>query len=155
MNENIKIKIDITAEFWDKLPMVDVILDNKLIHQHVIDQKKYVILHNIELELGKSHHLKLKRYNKTDDQCKIIDGEKKDQYIILDRVALDGIDVENLIWSRSWYEPDYPSIWKKEQEQSGIVLEKKIIGETWLSHNGEWNFEFFSPFYRFVINQFE
>lgn len=153
--ERIKIEIDITAEFWDKPPMVDIIVDNKVIHKHTIDQKKYVIAHEVDLELDKPHCLQIKRYNKTDDQCKIIDGEKKDQYIIIDQVSLDGINVENLIWSRSWYEPEYPAHWKQEQEQAGIMLEQKIIGETWLSHNGVWNFEFSSPFYRFVIKQFQ
>lgn len=154
MIEKIKIVIDITCEFWDQPPLVDLIINDTMLGSHRIDSKKYVIEHYAELELEKSHLLKLKRYNKSDDQCTIVDGNKKDQYIILDRVSIDGIDVQNLIWSRSWFEPQYPELWRMQQEEAGVQLEDKVLGETWLSHNGVWNFEFTSPFYRYVIKQF-
>ena len=153
--ERIKISVDITAEFWDQPPMVDVFIDGICIGQHVIDSKKYHIEHEVLMRLDANHKLQLKRYNKSDDQCKVVDGEQKDQYIILDRICIDGIDIQNLVWSRGWYEPDYPMVWKQQQELAGTVLESKIIGETWLSHNGMWNFDFFSPFYKFVISQFK
>lgn len=155
MFERVKIIIDITAEFWDQPPMIDLVINDTLIGKHVIDKKHYVIDHSVDLEISRSHKLKLKRYNKSDDQCTIVDGNKKDQYVILDRVSIDGIDIQNLIWSRSWYEPQYPEVWKQQQEQAGTMLEEKVIGETWLSHNGVWSFEFTSPFYLYVIKQFK
>jgi len=82
-------------------------------------------------------------------------GSRFDQYVILNQVCIDGIDVQNLIWHRSWFEPIYSTVWKQQQIDAGVALEEKIIGETWLSHNGTWKFEFFSPFYKFIISQFE
>lgn len=154
MVERIKIKIDLIAEFWDKFPMIDIILDDRMISQHIIDKKLYTIENIVELDLDQDHILQIRRYNKSDDQCVTINDEKKDQYVILDRLSIDDIDVQNLIWNRSWYEPVYPEIWKKEQESEGLSLEDRVIGEIWWSHNGMWNFKFYSPFYKFVISQF-
>ena len=154
MNEKIKIQIKLTAEFWDKFPIVDLVLDNNRISHHVIDKKQYVIEDVVELEMDKPHLLQLRRSNKSDDQCIEINNQKQDQYVIIDEVSIDGINVENLIWNRSWFEPQYPVLWAEQQKENGIELETKVIGETWLSHNGVWNFEFFSPFYKFVISQF-
>jgi hypothetical protein len=154
MHECIKVKIVLTAEFWDLFPMIDLIIDGITVSQHIIDQKKYTIEDTVDLAMDQPHLLQIRRKNKSDDQCMIVDGEKKDQYVIIDEVVIDGIDVQNLIWDRCWYEPEYPEIWADQQKKAGVVLESKVIGETWLSHNGIWNFEFSSPFYKFVIRQF-
>ena len=120
-----------------------------------MNKKFYTVEETVELELNMPHVLQIHRYNKSDDQCVTIEGHKKDQYVIIDNVIIDGIDVQNLIWSRGWYEPEYPVLWASEQAQAGIELETKVLGETWLAHNGIWNFVFSSPFYKFVISQFE
>lgn len=154
MVENIKIQIMLRSEFWDKPPMIDLLINDIKIAHHTIDQKKYSIEDNLSLELGQPHHLKLRRHNKSDDQCVNSDGCTKDQYVIIDTVIIDGMDVQNLIWDRSWYEPQYPKVWAQQQMAAGTNLETKVKGQTWLSHNGVWNFTFFSPFYKFVISQF-
>jgi len=152
--ERIKIKINFFAEFWDQYPMIDISIDSIKISTHIINERYHTVESTVDLEMDKSHLLQIHRYNKSDDQCRIIDGEKKDQYIIIKNLLIDGIDIKNLIWSRSWYEPHYPESWVKEQIQAGIDLESKVLGETWLSHNGIWNFRFSSPVYKFIISQF-
>ena len=154
MIERIEIQINLSGEFWDKFPMIDLILDTDVISRYTINQKKFCIKQIVDLELQKPHRLQLYRYNKFDNQCVIVENKKKDQYVIIDDIMIDGINIQNLIWSRCWYEPEYPEMWAKQQNEKGIELETKIIGETWLSHNGTWNFDFSSPFYKFVISQF-
>lgn len=155
-SETIKFEIDFTSEFWDLPPLVEISIDNEIKWQGALDQKKYCVAFFSDLMFGQNHHMKIKRSGKNEDQCKLNeDGSRLDQYAIIDRVRIDDLDIENLIWSRSWYEPEYPVLWKQQQEQQGIVLKKQVIGETWLSHNGTWNFIFSSPFYKFVISQFE
>lgn len=155
MHEQIKIKINLIAEFWDRKPMVDMLVDKTVISRHIIDQKHYVIENTVDLEMNQTHLLQMHRYNKSDDQCVMNDdGKKKDQYIIIRDIVIDGINVQNLVWDRSWYEPEYPETWADEQKKDGVALEPTVKGETWLSHNGMWNFEFSSPFYKFVIKQF-
>lgn len=154
MQERIKVRIVLTAEFWDSFPMVDLIMDGVTISQHVINQKTYTIEDTVDLAMDHPHLLQIRRKNKSDDQCIIVDGKQKDQYIIIDEVIIDGVNVQNLIWDRCWYEPEYPETWATQQKNAGVDLESKIIGETWLSHNGNWYFEFSSPFYKFVIGQF-
>jgi len=154
VQERILIKIDIIAQFWHHPPMIDMLIDGVVVSQDVIDKKKYSIKNTVNLDINQIHLLQLRRYNKSDDQCVIVDGIKKDQYVIIDSVVIDGVNIQNLIWHRSWYEPQYPEVWAEQQKSAGVDLEPKVIGETWLSHNGTWNFEFSSPFYKFVISQF-
>jgi len=155
MTENIKFEFYFTAEFWDLLPKIDIFVNHLLEGTYHVDKNKYYVCFFKKLDLNQSHLLSIKRYNKNDSQCTVeSDGTKKDQYIIIDRVVIDGIDIQNLIWDRSWYEPEYPEVWKQQQISSGIELETSVPGEVWLSHNGIWYFKFRSPFYQFVIDQF-
>lgn len=154
MIEAIEIQIDLTAVFWDRFPEADLLIDHVEISKHVIDRPKYQIKNTVSLAMDQPHFLQLSRRGKSDDQCRVVDGQQKDQYIIIDRVSIDGIDIQNLVWSQSWYEPEYPDAWSDQQRAAGIDLETKVLGETWLSHNGVWNFGFSSPFYKFLIDQF-
>ncbi len=156
MKERIRFEFDIRSEFWDKFPMIEISVDDRIKCTKTLDQKQCKLSFEDDLEFDRPHTVSLKRFNKTDDQC-VIDnnGSRFDQYVILNQVCIDGIDVQNLIWHRSWFEPIYSTVWKQQQIDAGVALEEKIIGETWLSHNGTWKFEFFSPFYKFIISQFE
>lgn len=156
MTETIRFQMYIKSEHWDRYPMIDISVDGVITCQKTLDQSYQIIEFDCVLNLDRQHTLSIKRYNKSDDQCMIMpDATRKDQYIIIDKVIIDGIDIQNLVWHRSWFEPDYPEPWAQQQKKSGIELASKIIGETWLSHNGTWFFEFTSPFYKFVISQFE
>lgn len=155
MLERISIVIGLTTEFWDKPPMIDLLVDGVIIATHIINNKTYKIKTTVDLGLGQEHVLQLHRYNKSEGQCVIGDQIKKDQYVIVNDVIIDGINVQNLIWDRCWYEPEYPAVWAQQQQDAGVVLQSKVVGETWLSHNGTWHFVFSSPFYKFVIKQFE
>lgn len=143
------------AEFWDQPPYVDISIDQVPLWTGPVNLKNQTIKFAHTLECNQLHTITIRRYNKTDDQCVILNnGQRQDQYLIINQVIIDEIDIQNLIWHRSWYEPEYPELWAREQQAQGIKLEPKVIGETWLGHNGSWHFQFTSPFYQYVINQF-
>jgi hypothetical protein len=154
MTETIDFQIEFTAEFWDLKPKIDIFVDEDLVWTDYISEKKCRAFFTKTLTLDKNHTLKIDRSNKHDHQCQLSDNMPKDQYVIIDQVIIDGIDVQNLIWHRSWYEPRYSDTWKQTQVINGVVLEETVIGETWFGHNGTWYFNFTSPFYQFVIGQF-
>lgn len=153
--EKISFELCFRSIYWDLPPVVEVLIDSVSICKEPAVNKEHCIKFFRELDFGQ-HQLQISRSNKFDDQCKISDdGIMQDQYIVLEKIKIDGIDIQNLIWYRSWYEPDYPKEWAAQQKAKGIDLESKAIGETWWSHNGIWRFDFFSPFYKFVISQFQ
>jgi hypothetical protein len=156
MKENIKFEFELTAEFWDLPPIIDIRINQLLIQTHVVNQKKYNICFFHSLDLGEKYELSIYRYNKDDSQC-VIDsnGLTKDQYLIIDKIKIDNVDIQNLIDDRSWYKPEYPVEWAKQQIERGHKLEDTVPGELWLSHNGTWYFNFTSPFYQYIINQFK
>lgn len=155
MKEKIKFNFNVTSEFWDLPPKIDILVNQDIIWSGPVDSPRQDIVVFHELTLGQDYVLSIRRYNKDNTQCKVSeDGSIKDQYLILNSVKIDDIDIQNLIWHNSWFEPIYPTEWALQQQQQGIILEDKVPGETWLSHNGTWYFKFSSPFYKFVINQF-
>lgn len=155
MTETIKFQFAFVSEFWDLPPSVEIYIDQDLVYQGLVDNKKQTIEFSKTLELGCPHTISLHRGNKLPGQCVLLsDGSRKDQYLIIEQVKIDNIDIQNLIWHSCWYEPAYPKQWQDEQLAKGHSLESKITGETWLGHNGVWKFEFTSPFYQFVIDQF-
>lgn len=157
MKEKIKFNFYLTAEFWDQYPLIDICIDNVcVINKLAINQKNFNISFFNELSLDQEHLLTVYRYNKDDSQC-IIDskGIKKDQYVILDQLLVDDINIQNLIWHHSWYCPRYSDSYQQSQKNNAIPLESIVPGELWWSHNGVWNFKFFSPFYKFIISQFK
>lgn len=155
MNENITFEIHFLSSWWDKPPLVEILIDSHQVHHAALSNGPQVIAVRSSCDFDHPHRLSIRRYNKTDDQCIVADGQIiKDQWTIIERVFIDGIDIKNLIEDRSWYEPDYSTAWQAEQLQKGVEIESKIKGELWLSHNGIWHFDFTSPFYKFVISQF-
>jgi hypothetical protein len=155
MQEQINFKFNLTSEYWDLPPKLDISINDQLYWSGAVTEKNQTIEFWANLELHQSHLIAINRYNKFDNQCQISeDGSRQDQYVIINQVIIDNIDIQNLIWHNSWFEPSYPEPWADQQLKQGIVLEEKIPGETWFGHNGLWYFQFTSPFYQFVINQF-
>lgn len=142
------IQFDITFEtvFWDRPPAVDIRIDDVLYASKVIDEPT-TISFKAELSLDCVHRLVVTRSGKSDDQC----VDNKDQYLLLSKVKIDLIDIKNIVFTRSYFEPVYPEPWATQQKNQGVVLEQRVIGETWLSHNGNWVLEFDSPFYQYLF----
>ena len=144
--EKIKFEFVLRPEYWDKPPYIQIFIDEEIKFDDSITETLHIVFDS-NLDPG-LHQIKIVRSNKTNDQC--IDG--KDQKIHLDKVVIDGINIRNIIWHYSWYEPEYPQPWALFQLKQGIKLEKKVIGETTFGHNGTWNLNFTSPFYSYVMD---
>ena len=95
----------------------------------------------------KLQKLTINRYNKTPAQCQ----NDQDQIMHISKILIDGIDINNFILSRATFTPQYPEPWASQQIAQGIKLETELLGETWLGHNGQWCFNFTSPFWQFLI----
>jgi hypothetical protein len=149
MNGDIeKIQFDITlvSEFWDKAPEVEILVDDISLMKQLVLQETTLSFY-VDLKMEQPHKLQIKRSNKTPDQC--VDG--KDQILKITKIKIDHIDIENIFLSKSYFLPVYPEPWASQQKDLGIELETKVIGESYLGHNGTWVLEFFSPFYRYLI----
>jgi hypothetical protein len=99
------------------------------------------------------HQLSIRRYNKTGNQVRINDsGQLEDQMLSIKKITIDDINIRNIIWCKSYNEPEYPELWASQQRAKGINLEKFILGETNFGHNCTWRLEFTSPFYQFIFD---
>jgi hypothetical protein len=153
VSENIYFDLILESTYWDRPPKLEVLVDNQSVGNYVIDQKEFHIRFRQTMEFDQPHTLELRRTGKTNDQTQILaDGTFNTQMLYIKTVKIDNIDLRNLVWSRSIFEPVYPEPWATEQRTLGIELEKQVLGEMYLGHNGIWRFEFTSPIYQFLVN---
>lgn len=148
--ETIKFNILLESTFWDKPPKVQVFVNDVLKFQGEVIKSQNVVF-NADLEFNRQHKLTIIRQGKTPDQTQ----GNKDQLLIISSIEIDGVNIRDIVFTKSKFIPEYPESWAFEQASNGIDLEKEIIGETILGHNGIWYLDFSSPFYRFLIHQFK
>lgn len=152
-SENIYIDLLLEGDYWDRPPVVDVIIDDQLIQTHTVDSYQYRIRFKHQLRFDQPHVLQLNRRGKTDDQNKLLpDGSYQTQTLRIKQVKLDNIDLRNLVWHSCRFYPEYPEPWATQQRDQGIQLETVLTGETTLGHNGVWKFAFTSPIYKFLVS---
>jgi hypothetical protein len=61
-------------------------------------------------------------------------------------VKLDNIDLRNLIWHNSKFEPEYPEPWASEQSN----LESELTAHPYLGWNGCWSLTFGVPVFTWI-----
>lgn len=148
--ENIKFEITLVPHFWLDAPQIDITLDgHKKFSGAVAEPQTIEFTHLLDFT---EHTLSIQRSGNTNRQVRIVDGEFQGQGVELAQVKIDGVNIRNLIWTNSYYEPDYPEPWATQQRSQGIELETQVAGETSFSHNGVWRLKFTSPFYKFLMN---
>jgi hypothetical protein len=151
-SENIFFDIILDATYWDQPPRLEVLIDNKSVEKYTIDQPEFHIRFQQVMSFDQPHILELRRTGKTQDQTRMLeDGTFETQMLHIKTVKLDNIDLRNLIWHSSKFEPEYPEPWASEQQAQGIELEDQVLGEMYLGHNGTWSFTFTSPIYKFLV----
>ena len=151
-SENIFFDIILDATYWDQPPKLEVLVDDKSVGTYTIDQPEFHIRFRRVMSFDQSHILELRRTGKTQDQTRILDdGTFETQMLHIKTIKLDNIDLRNLIWHSSKFEPEYPEPWASEQQSQGVKLEKQVLGEMYLGHNGTWSFTFTSPIYKFLV----
>ena len=150
--ENIFFDIILESTYWDLPPELEVVIDNHLIGKYIINQPEFHIRFKRGMLFDQPHLLELKRSGKTNDQTQILsNGTVNTQMLHIKNIKIDNIDLRNLVWHRSVFEPTYPEPWASEQRAQGVKLEEQVLGEMYLGHNGTWRFEFTSPIYKFLI----
>jgi len=154
--ETIKFELYLTSDYWDLPPIIDVLVDDEIKFTGEMLQEKNYVTFSHTLAFDKPHALRLKRYNKLPGQCvPLDDGTFKDQLLTLDRVVIDGVDIQNIVQAHSYNEPEYPEPWATLQRNQGIELEKQVLAETVFGHNGMWTLNFTSPFYVFLMTRMD
>lgn len=152
VSENIFFDIVLEATYWDRPPELEIVVDSETVGKYTIDQSTLHIRFRRVMQFDQPHTLELRRTGKTNDQTrKLPDGSIITQMLEIKNIKLDNIDLRNLILSRSTFAPEYPEPWASEQLALGVHLEKQILGELHLGHNGVWKFEFTSPIYKFLV----
>lgn len=149
--ENIKFEITLAPHFWLDAPQIKVSIDDQEKFSGAVAERQTVEFNHV-LDF-QEHTLSIQRSGNTNKQVRITElGEFQGQGILLEQIKIDGVNIRNLIWTNSYYEPEYPEPWATQQRGQGIELEQQVVGETNFSHNGIWRLKFTSPFYKFLMN---
>lgn len=141
--ENIIFELSFTSVYPDHPPGARIYVDDHCAFDGKIAWDQTIRFRHT-LDFGMSHQLRIERYGK--EKSRPINDIH--QTLILDKVKIDGVDIRNIIWSRSYNEPDYPESYSRDHPN----LEKLIIAETHFGFNGTWRLNFTSPFYKFVMD---
>ena len=150
--ETIQFKLEFLSVFWDQPPGTTILIDDEIKFDGLIKNPTTIISFDHLLNFGQ-HQLSIRRYNKTGNQVRINDsGQLEDQMLSIKKITIDNINIRNIIWCKSYNEPEYPELWASQQRAKGINLEKFILGETNFGHNCTWRLEFTSPFYQFIFD---
>jgi hypothetical protein len=150
--EKIPFEISLISSYWKDPPGLEIYIDNLQKFQGLVIDQSTVIKFVHELTFG-DHILQMHRTGKTNNQVRQNEnGEIESQDLKINYIKIDGVNIRNLIWTNSYYEPEYPEPWASQQHAQGITLEDRVLGETYFGHNGIWKLNFTSPFYRFLMD---
>lgn len=142
-----------TSFYWDRPPHIKILIDDVLLHESDVVESSCKIELQTTLTFS-PHRLTVIRGGKTPDQTRMLpDGSYETQYLTLDKLEIDRINVRNLIWHDSKYFPIYPEPWATEQRNAGHEVASEITGELFFGHNGTWQFDFASPFYQYLVDR--
>lgn len=158
-HETIAFELHLAADYWHLPPLVEIFVDQVKHYQGAITDattSASVIRFSHDLKFGNSHELVIQRFGKSDDQFRInSDGVAQDQLLLIQKLVIDGVNIRDIVWRSSFFEPNYPEPWATEQKDLGLELQQRVYGETVLGHNGKWTLSFTSPFYQFLIRATE
>ena len=143
--ENLPIRITLESDYLFVAPETEISVNNDTVFSGKLKAGRTVIDTTQTLDLDKTHQIRIVRTGKhkkfPDQTCRVLD------------INIDRISIRDLVYHNSVYYPEYPEPWASEQKEKGIELEYPVLGETVFGHNGVWCFEFYSPFYQYLINK--
>ena len=134
-SEKIKFQFWFEPVYTLKPPYVEIYIDNDMKFSGTIEKNNPYVEFYSNL-IFSNHQIKL---SKTSDD---------DVSLIINKLKIDDIDVRNIIWHKSVFKPNY----NKDYSNENPNLEKEIKGELFFGHNGDWIFDFESPFYKFIVD---
>lgn len=149
-NEEIKFEIAFKTVWWRDPPKAAVYIDDcEKFNSTVPDNLIVRFAHTLNFT---DHELSIVRTGKDNSQVRLTEQGYQGQDLIIDWIKIDGVNIRDLIWTNSVYQPEYPEPWASQERLSGVQLEQYVQGETHLGHNGTWRLKFSSPFYRFFMD---
>ena len=141
--ENISFEISFKSIYPDRPPGAKIYVDDHLAFDGLIMYNQTVKF-NYTIDFDKPHQLRIERYGKETSRPR----NDVHQTLILDKIVIDGVNIQNIIWSRSYNQPNYPLSYSRDNPD----LEKIIVAETHFGFNGTWRLNFTSPLYKFVMD---
>jgi hypothetical protein len=142
MNESVEIKINLSSNYWEnRCPSARVYIDDILLFDNCVDTP-------IEINwsgaiFDGSHKIIVEMYNKKQGDTIVVDNTiVHDVLLNVDSIAIDDIELDQLIWAKSIYYP--------EDAHAPNILENCIN----LGWNGKWVLEFSSPVYLWLLENF-
>ena len=151
-SETITFELHLVSEFWKTPPLATISIDDTEYFNGPVAAGSTVVKFTHTCAFDRPHRLTLDRQGKTDDEIRIEpDGTRAEQYLTIEKIKIDGVDIRNIIWTYSVNVPEYPEPWASEYVTAGNILEKEVIGTTKFGHNGIWYLDFTSPFYIYIM----
>lgn len=151
-SETITFELHLVSEFWNTPPLATITVDDTEYFNGPVAAGLTVVKFTHTCAFDRPHRLTLDRQGKTDDEIRIEpDGTRAEQWLTIEKVKIDGVDIRNIVWSYSVNIPEYPEPWASDQIAAGNQLNNKVIGDTKFGHNGVWYLDFTSPFYIYIM----
>lgn len=152
--EKLKFRLELWATHWDKLPVAEILINNKSLYKSEIagtEDKPTVVGFEHTLEEGKEYTLKILRSGKIKGQT-VVEADKivRDQLLHIKGIEIDEIDIGALVFE-GLYTPSYPEPWATQQKSAGVDLPGSFKNVTCMGHNGVWELKFSSPFYMWLL----
>lgn len=141
MTEEITVDIELSSTYWnDRYPGARVYINHTLIFENLIVEPTKVSWQGTAQDHNK---ITVEMYNKNPGDT-VLDNEGNivnDVMLNINGVAIDEIELDNLLWTHSVYYP--------VADQSGAPESlKECVNLGW---NGRWEFQFDSPIYLWLI----
>ena len=139
MSETVDIKINLSSTNWgDRYPGARVYINETLIHEGLIEDPTEMSWSG-DLADG-DHKIVIEMYGKIPGDT-VMDGDTivNDVVLNIDSIAIDEIELDQLLWSNSEYFP-------KDENAPKSMIECVNLG--W---NGRWELNFSSPVYLWFL----
>jgi hypothetical protein len=152
--EKLKFKLELWAEYWDKKPTANILINDHIHHTQEItgtEKEPTIIEFEHKLTEGEKYRLVIERSGKDKKQTVVENGQIiKDQLLHIKSIEIDEIDIGALVYE-GVYTPEYPEPWATQQKQAGKDLPESFKNVTTIGHNGRWVLSFESPFYMWLL----
>lgn len=164
--ELLKFEITLSGTYWDKVPEFDILIDDSIVYSGKIttpssgrglpssdpdevlsDLHAQVITIEQNLQPG-DHELGIRLKNKTPDQTSgFVNGIwSKDMLLTVERIKIDDIDLQNLIFTESEYHFDQPQL---HQGQLRTSTRQCVC----MGYNGKFSIRVTCPFYIWLMEK--
>jgi len=141
-SELIKFEFVFSSTYWNTPPHIEILIGNKVHYSGHLHKHNTTVEFSAHLDFTE-HSLHILRTGKTLAESRHVDGEWETQSCSLERLTVDGINIRNILWSKSNFVPLYDST------QSGEAV---VEGELIFGYNGTFALNFTSPFYQYVVD---